>query len=455
MIARLLVVVVLCAASASSWAIGWVAPGSGMTWSRSGVTGSSCESVCQQLHGGCVPWNGTGTSCADSFACTYPSPSVGACTYHWENRTQYGNVSNSGTGSDTIQGTPSTTCPSGSSPDTGGTCKCNPGLRPGAGNTCVPYDCPRGGLTFANDGYGPLSQTDVMKSRLTCVGSGSPYYGCTLEFTAASAKCADATHCWSTGSSQTNGEYCDGTPTQPKTPPPDEPTLPPPSPPCADQPGTCPGSINGQSACLACSWTEDKPKTTTGDDGNGNTTGTETKTECNGTTCTTTTTTTTSGPGGTGTTVSVDVEPQPGFCEQNPTFSACKDGRWGGSCLGGFSCDGDAIQCAVAREQHVRNCQLYETHSAYSQAGAALSDDNPHPTGHPYNDAETKTVDFAQQIDQSDALGGGSCPGDRTIAIHGGSFVIPFSSLCGPLAFFGQVAVAFCLLAAAFIAFKQ
>ncbi len=449
MIARSLVLWLLCWCCGAH-AIGTVTQNVGTAYRG----GDGNETLC--------PWMGSPSvaveTCARnvygvssvSASCTQAAPTAFTCSWAGFGA-QVGN--RSGTMNAVIQ--TQSTCPPGSADAGGGQCKCLPGSRPGADNSCVAYQCPRGGLSFPNDGYGPLPQTDVMKSRLTCVGPGGPYYGCTLEFTAASAKCTDATHCWSTGSSQTNGEYCDGTPAQPKTPLPDEPTLPPPSPPCASQPGTCPGNVNGQNVCLACSWTQDKPTTTTEDKPDGTSTGTETKTECNGTTCTTTTTTTTTGPGGTGTTVKVEVEPQDGFCEQNPTFSACKEGRWGGSCQGGFSCDGDAIQCAIARDQHQRHCQLLETHTTFSQAGADMADNDPFPQGHPHNDAETKTIDFSQQIDQTDPLGGGSCPGDRTIAIHGGSVVIPFSSLCGPLSFFGQIAVACCLLMAAFIAFKQ
>jgi hypothetical protein len=85
-----------------------------------------------------------------------------------------------------------------------------------------------------------------------------------------------------------------------------------------------------------------------------------------------------------------------------------------------------------------------------------MADGNPHPNGHPRNDSETQSVDFAGQIDQGDPLGGGSCPPDRQFSVSSfGSVTIPFSRLCGPLGVVGNLAVAFALLAAAFIAFRQ
>jgi len=382
-------------------------------------------------HGGCTQ-NGLTTNCTCSS--TWPGPPAGG----W---------------SGPCAATAATTyaCPSGAVSGPGGTCTCMPGSRPGADNSCAAYECPKNGLTFADAGYGPFaSAADAMKSRLTCVGPGGAMYGCTLEYTAKSAKCADPTHCWSSGSSATNGEYCDGYVPPAPNPVPDEP-LPPPTPPCpANQ---CPGTVNGASVCVACGVT-DKPTTETETKPDGTVEDKTTTTECNGTTCTTTTTTTTTGGGGTTVNVEVTQEPQPGFCEENPTFSACKEGRWSGMCGGGFNCEGDAIQCAIARDQHTRHCQM-EMHTDESAAGVAMIDGNPHPTGHPLNNAEVQDVSFAGAIDQTNPIGG-SCPADRVVSVGPGSSVtIPFSNLCGPLAMVGNVGVAVAMLLALFIAFKQ
>lgn len=350
---------------------------------------------------------------------------------------------------------PQQVCPGNSEPVAGGQCKCLPGTRRGAsgvGPSCDPYTCTKNGLRFENDGYGPLTQDSAMNPRVTCVGPGNEHHGCALQFTPQSAKCADPTHCWNLGSSATNGNYCDGTPAAPATAPPDEPTLPPPTPPCpANQ---CPGTVNGASVCVACGVT-DAPKTTTETNPDGTTKGTTTKTECDGEKCTTTTTTkTTDGDGNESTSTKTETEDQSSYCEQNPTATACKESKWRGQCGGGFQCDGDAIQCAIANEQHQRNCAMFDTPDALATKGAGMVDDNPTPQGHPANSPEVKDVGLAGQIDMSNPIGG-SCPQDKTLSMGGQTFTLPLSTLCTPLQMLGQVGVAVSLLMAAFIAFKQ
>lgn len=217
--------------------------------------------------------------------------------------------------------------------------------------------------------------------------------------------------------------------------------------------GTCPGTFNGASMCVACN-VSDPPKTTTETTPDGTTTTTETTT-CDGSDCVTTVVTETCDDEDVcTTTTTTEDDTQMGFCEENPTFASCREGKWSGACQGGFSCDGDPIQCAIARDQHIRHCQM-ETHTDQSQAGVAMIDGNPHPSGHPYNDAEVQEVSFAGSIDQSNPLGG-SCPSDRSFQVMAGSSItIPFSQLCTPLQMVGQVGVALAMLMAVFIAFKQ
>ncbi|UXY14088.1 hypothetical protein N8I74_12240 [Chitiniphilus purpureus] len=44
------------------------------------------------------------------------------------------------------------------------------------------------------------------------------------------------------------------------------------------------------------------------------------------------------------------------FCKKSPNDEKCK-GAFSGSCDSGFLCKGDAVQCAIAREMHRRNCE--------------------------------------------------------------------------------------------------
>lgn len=106
--------------------------------------------------------------------------------------------------------------------------------------------------------------------------------------------------------------------------------------------------------------------TTNPDESTSTETGTETTTEtttCEGGKCTTTKETTTTTGDGTTTTKEESVEQsQDDFCTANPKHPVCEnaeEGKFSGACDAGFTCEGDAVQCAVARDIHVRNCQMH------------------------------------------------------------------------------------------------
>jgi len=185
----------------------------------------------------------------------------------------------------------------------------------------------------------------------------------------------------------------------PKLPPidSDKPGAPAPTP-C--KPGTFSGTVNGVSVCVPPTGdkpvsTNDETKTTNPD---GSTTTKTKETSCDGANCTTTTTTTTvpAGGGAGQTSTEKQEKPQKAFCEENPTLSICKSGSFGGSCDAGFSCDGDALQCSIAREQHQRNCQMFDKSSAESSL---------------YDVEKGKTGDQTAEL-----------PGSTSVALSGASF---------------------------------
>lgn len=140
-----------------------------------------------------------------------------------------------------------------------------------------------------------------------------------------------------------------------------------------------------------------------------------------------------------------------GFCKENPESPICKQGSFSGSCAASFACDGDAIQCAIAKEQHLRNCKMFDDPSPESQLYEANKGKEGNQTGElPGNE----TVDIAGRIDMSNALGAGSCVSDRTVTVWGQSVVLPFSAICPSLAMFGQLLVAVSLLLAARIVLR-
>lgn len=118
---------------------------------------------------------------------------------------------------------------------------------------------------------------------------------------------------------------------------------------------------------------------------------------------------------------------------------------FGGQCEA-VTCDGDAIQCAIARDQYRRSCQLMDKESAESQLYASNKGKEGNQTGDlPGNE----TISLQGRIDTSDALGGGSCFGDLNITVWGQAVTLPLSSLCQYLAMLGNILVAVSMLMAA------
>ncbi len=132
----------------------------------------------------------------------------------------------------------------------------------------------------------------------------------------------------------------------------------------------------------------------------------------------------------------------------------CKDSLWGGSCAGGFTCDGDAVQCALAQRVHKSACQTDVTDTHWSDVGNTAINAGVHPPDHPYSTADTASLDFASGLNQTEYFGGG-CVADMTVPLGMSSVTIPFSRICSSLAMLGNVMVGLCALAACFIVFRS
>lgn len=233
------------------------------------------------------------------------------------------------------------------------------------------------------------------------------------------------------------------------------------------------GTVNGTTGCFG-----GPGNVANGDPGLQTTTGTNTTnpdgststttTTCQGDHCTSTTTTrnsggtvtgttTTSGssnqqsPGGSGGRGAGDQQQQD-FCALHPNLPVCKVSSWGGSC-GAFTCDGDAVQCSIAREQHVRNCQTLENAPSDHPAVVAANG-QAHPADHPYTTGTSSSLSFATGIDQTELVSG-SCPADRSMTFLGGSYTLKLSQLCTPLGWLGNIAVALTMLVCMFIVFGK
>lgn len=210
------------------------------------------------------------------------------------------------------------------------------------------------------------------------------------------------------------------------------------------------GSVNGVSVCLPypADATKVENSTKTSTPSTGGTAGTDTagtvkseskNTQCTGNTCTTTTTTTTTAPGQPPVTTSEKKEQdKDSFCVENPTVQICKTSSLGsGNCSAPDTCDGDAIQCAIAARSLKIQCALNPDPDGSDADYIAAKGLTGKQTGNlPGN--ETVNVG-AGNFDTSDALGGGSCIANRTVVIAGSSITIPFSDVCTHLAMLGNL----------------
>lgn len=238
---------------------------------------------------------------------------------------------------------------------------------------------------------------------------------------------------------------------------PDKPTVP-----DAQRPptGTCPGQVNGVTVYLPCLSSETKAtKGTTETDAAGNTT---TKTESKNTTCTaagscstTVTTTTTVNSGASTTTSKTTTQGKGEFCAENPGSKECGDGdgsSFGGSCDAGFQCQGDAVQCALAKEVHTQNCKLNKVTDESTLYGVEKDLQGSQTEDLPGNE----TIPFgASSYDDSDAIGGAVCVSDLSVEVFAQSIILPLSGVCPYLVWIRNALLALGSLAWLLIVFRR
>ena len=117
-----------------------------------------------------------------------------------------------------------------------------------------------------------------------------------------------------------------------------------------------------------------------------------------------------------------------------------------GACLA-FQCDGDAVQCALAKEVHSQNCLINKTNDK-----SALFDVESVKTGNLTGGlAGNATVNLSSSsFNQSNALNvSASCIADVPIVVMGRSFTMPFSRVCPALEYLGMVLLAVSFVLAA------
>lgn len=177
------------------------------------------------------------------------------------------------------------------------------------------------------------------------------------------------------------------------------------------------------------------------------------KTTCKGNTCTTEkTTTTTTNNNTSSSSTSTKTESKEDYCKANANAQQCegeeeKEGKFGGSCSAGFTCEGDALQCAIAKDQHKRNCQMFDDKTTESQLydSEVAKGSNRDVTKDLPGNTE---VDVSGKLSSEDVLGGGRCIADLNVQVWRSSVSLPFSKICPSLGYLGWVLIAVCSLAA-------
>lgn len=130
-------------------------------------------------------------------------------------------------------------------------------------------------------------------------------------------------------------------------------------------------------------------------------------------------------------------KPKGEFCADNPENDLCtkkSDATFSGTCEMSFTCKGDVLQCAIAQEQHKRNCQFFVTPTpesgVFENARAQPQEDVLAMTA--------QTVDLATHIN-SDSIITGSCPADMVIPVASQEIRFPLSQFCQYFDYLGLI----------------
>jgi hypothetical protein len=280
-------------------------------------------------------------------------------------------------------------------------------------------------------------------------GNGACYNGTLYDFQTASNQFAiGGVQQWC-GPTQSSGQACTGSTPQGVT-----------GSPTSCPAGQVPGLINGQTVCLGAGDSnpvvsvETQTQTTTNAQGQTTTARTTTTTTDRGSSGATTTTTTTN-PDGSTTSTTANANPGANrtemqrFCEQNPEVTICKRSTWGGAC-GAFACEGDAVQCAIAREMHQRNCALFDTETALSTLGNQVaSGADPQALQNPALEANRQTFSLPGSVSQDTFLTPGGLSDQQITVSPLLTVTLPWSQLNYYLSLMGSIVVAFAMIFAA------
>jgi hypothetical protein len=248
------------------------------------------------------------------------------------------------------------------------------------------------------------------------------------------------------------GQTCEGTGK------PEDNGAPPPIDPCYSQ-GKKTGEINGVTVCgedvpiTKDQSTTTKPGETTSssssdpDNPGPGESKESSKTTCIGDKCTTVITTTTCDDQGNCTGTSKTTEQGKGqYCEKNPNDASCQIGKWtANDCKTAPVCQGDAIQCAQAREIKELKCAMItEPEDDVYKLGKLLAEGGQDPAYDPNAEENVREVNISEIIaeEAGKRFISGQCIQSPTFSIGGRSFTLDVTPFCGFLVAMGYVMVA-------------
>lgn len=128
-----------------------------------------------------------------------------------------------------------------------------------------------------------------------------------------------------------------------------------------------------------------------------------------------------------------------------------KGSTFGGQCES-VSCEGDAIQCAIARDQYRRSCEAFDKESPESSLYKSSKGKEGPQTGDLPGNA-THSISSGM-YDASNVLGAATCIPDLSIDVVGQSVSLPISQICSHLATLRLALLAFGALLWVIIVFR-
>lgn len=142
-------------------------------------------------------------------------------------------------------------------------------------------------------------------------------------------------------------------------------------------------------------------------------------------------------------------DPMDELCKKNPELEMCKKSSYGGNCASGTytaTCEGDPIQCAIAKGVGEVSCAFGDSGTTVTQIVEAQGNTGKEAALTSSLVPTSVDVGTLLQTDQRDLAG--SCPAPFAFSAMGGSFAIDV----GPLCDLAEIAGALLMISAALIA---